>query len=165
MKENDEFEITSGFEQNIVHKYPRKSRGKADGVYTIANVGGEKIIKYMSAEEVLAFKKFSKSANSDSSPWNPDRDPELNMWRKTAIKQIAKNLPLTDTITKAIADDNSDGDINAYNERKTIEHATRPSEGKIADLLGTAVTPAPAQKSETAEVVEVTAKAGITEVP
>lgn len=117
----------------------------------------------MSAEEVLKFKKFSKSAGSDSSPWNPDRDPELNMWRKTAIKQIAKNLPLTETVNKAIADDNTDGDINTYNERMAIEHATRPSEGKIADLLGTAVTPT--QKTETAEVVEVTAEAEITEAP
>lgn len=119
----------------------------------------------MSAEEVLKFKKFSKSAGSDSSPWNPENDPELNMWRKTAIKQIAKNLPLTEAVNKAIADDNTDGDINAYNERMAIEHATRPSEGKIADLLGTAVTPAPAQKTETAEVVEVTAEAEITEAP
>lgn len=88
------------------------------------------------------------------------------MWRKTAIKQIAKNLPLTETVNKAIADDNTDGDINAYNERMAIEHATRPSEGKIADLLGTAVsTPAPVQKSETAEVIEVTTEAEITEAP
>lgn len=165
VKENDEFELSSGFEQNIVHKYPRNSRGKAEWVYAIASYDGEKIIKYMSAEEVLKFKKFSKSAGSDSSPWNPDRDPELNMWRKTAIKQIAKNLPLTKTVNKAIADDNTDGDINAYNERMAIEHATRPSEWKIADLLGTAVTPVPAQKSETAEVVEVTTEAEITEAP
>ncbi len=30
VKENDEFELSSGFEQNIVHKYPRNSRGKAE---------------------------------------------------------------------------------------------------------------------------------------
>lgn len=122
----------------------------------------------MAKDEVLAFKKFSKSASGQYgdkySPWNPENDPELNMWRKTAIKQIAKILPKNEEIYKALDNDNSDGDINAYNERMAIEHATRPSEGKIEDLLGMKVN-TPAQKVETAEVAEVTAEAEITEAP
>lgn len=136
VKENDEFEIYSGFEQNIIHKYPRTARGEAQGVYAIASIDGEKIIKYMSAEEVLKFKKFSKSAWTATSPWDSKNDPELNMWRKTAIKQLAKNLSLTESAYKAITDDNSDGDIKEYQERETIEHAKRPTEVSLAESLG-----------------------------
>ena len=112
---------------------------------------GEKIIKYISKDEVLAFKEFSKSKASDASPWNPKNDPELNMWRKTAIKQLAKNLSLTEKVAEAIQNDNADGDIKEYQERKAIEHATRPSEGQIADLLGTAVR----EKPQTENMAEV----------
>lgn len=157
MKENDEFELVSGFDMHITHKYPRSARGQAEGVYAIAKVDGEKIIKYMSKDEVLAFKEFSKSKASDASPWNPKNDPELNMWRKTAIKQLAKNLSLTEKVAEAIQNDNADGDIKEYQERKAIEHATRPSEGQIADLLGTAVQ----DKPQTENMAEV----DITEAP
>lgn len=160
VKENDEFELVSGFDMHITHKYPRSARGQAEGVYAIAKVDGEKIIKYMSKDEVLAFKEFSKSKASDASPWNPKNDPELNMWRKTAIKQLAKNLSLTEKVAEAIQNDNADGDIKEYQERKAIEHATRPSEGQIADLLGVAPTKN-TKSTETVEVVE----AEITEVP
>ena len=115
----------------------------------------------MAKDEVLAFKKFSKSANGQYgdkySPWNPDNDPELNMWRKTAIKQIAKILPKNEEIYKALDNDNDDSDIKEYTEKQMIEHATRPSEGKIADLLGTAVQ----DKPQTENMAEV----DITEVP
>lgn len=134
VKQNDEFELSSGFDVNIIHKYPRSSRGEAEGVYAIAKIEGEKIIKYMAKDEVLEFKKFSKSANSDFSPWNPKNDPELNMWRKTAIKQLAKNLPLTEEISKAISDDNEEASITDYHKNAMIEQATREST-ELASLL------------------------------
>jgi recombination protein RecT len=63
VKEKDTCEITSGMDQNILHKYPLTARGQAIGVYAIAiDKNGEKTMKYMSKEEVLIFKKFSKSA-------------------------------------------------------------------------------------------------------
>ena len=109
----------------------------------------------------MHLKKFSKSANGQYgdkySPWNPDNDPELNMWRKTAIKQIAKILPKNEEIYKALDTDNGDSDIKEYTEKQMIEHATRPSEGKIADLLGTAVR----EKPQTENMAE----AEITEAP
>lgn len=125
----------------------------------------------MHKDEVLRFKDFSQSANAkedwqrEKSPWNEKNDPELNMWKKTAIKQISKNLPLTEKISEAISMDNTspESSIEDYHERKMIEHATRPSEGKIADLLGTVVTPV--QKVETVEVAEMTAEVEITEAP
>lgn len=162
IRENDEIEITSGFEQNIIHKYPAKSpRWKAVWVYAIAITSdGQKFIKYMYRDDVLAFKKFSQSATAkeewqrDKSPWNEENDPELNMWRKTAIKQIAKNLPITEQIDRAINDDNSsaENNIEEYHERKMMEYATRPSEGKIADLLW--VNKNETQSQPKAEIIE-----------
>lgn len=161
VRKNDEFGVYGGLEPRIEHKYALESRGEPIGVYVVATVNGEKIWKYMAKDEVLAFKKFSKSANGQYgdkySPWNPDNDPELNMWRKTAIKQIAKILPKNEEIYKALDNDNADGDITEYTEKQMIEHATRPSEGKIADLLGTAVR----EKPQTENMAE----AEITEVP
>lgn len=138
VKENDTCEITSGMDQNIIHKYPLTSRGQAIWVYTIAiDKNGEKTMKYMSKEEVLEFKKFSKSASSDFSPWNQKNDPELNMWRKTVIKQISKNLPLTEEVYKAIATDNEESSIDDFHKTSMLEQSKRPTEMSIENLLPT----------------------------
>lgn len=139
VRENDDFAVYGGLEPRIEHKYAKMNRWTPIGVYVIASVNGQKLWKYMAKDEVLAFKKFSKSANGQYgdkySPWNPDNDPELNMWRKTAIKQIAKILPKNEEIYKAMDADNSDGDIKDYQERDLLAHAKRESEGSVADLL------------------------------
>lgn len=141
VKEKDTCEITSGMEQNILHKYPLSARGKAIGVYAIAiDQDGNKTMKYMSEEEVLVFKKFSKSKDSTFSPWNPSNDPELNMWRKTVIKQISKNLPLTEEAYKAIAVDNEESSIDDYHKNSLLEQSKRPSEANIENLLPTNTT-------------------------
>ncbi len=116
----------------------------------------------MAKDEVLAFKKFSKSANGQYgdkySPWNPENDPELNMWRKTAIKQLSKILPKNEEIYKVLDSDNSDGDIKEYQERELLEHSKRPSEASVADLL----KPSEKPMEESAEKVENTS---ITDMP
>lgn len=141
VKENDTCEITSGMDQNILHRYPLTSRGQAIGVYTIAiDKNGEKTMKYMSKEEVLEFKKFSKSAWSDFSPWNPKNDPELNMWRKTVIKQISKNLPLTEEVYEAISKDNEESSIEDFHKTSMLEQSKRPTEVSVESLLATNTT-------------------------
>ena len=81
----------------------------------------------MAKDEVLEFRKFSKSGTSEYSPWNPKNDPELNMWRKTIIKQIAKNLSLTEEAYKAIASDNEESSIEDYHKNAMLEQAKRES--------------------------------------
>ena len=148
-KENDFCEITSGMDQSIVHKYPRSARGKAIGVYAIVvDSEGTKTMKYMSAEEVLVFKKFSKSKDSTFSPWNQSNDPELNMWRKTVIKQISKNLPLTEEAYKAIAVDNEESSIEDFQKNSLLDRSKRPSEASIENLLNTNIWP----KIESSEI-------------
>lgn len=141
VKEKDMCEITSGMDQNILHKYPLSARGKAIGVYAIAvDQDGNKTMKYMSEEEVLVFKKFSKWKIEQFSPWNPSNDPELNMWRKTVIKQISKNLSLTEEAYKAIANDNEESSIEDYHKTSMLEQSRRPTEMSIDSLLPTNTT-------------------------
>lgn len=127
VRANDRFKVTSGLNPNIEHEYALENRWDPIWVYVVCSVNNEKIWKYMWRDEVLAFKKFSKSAWSTSSPWDPKNDPELNMWRKTVIKQVAKNLSLTEDVYSAIAEDNKDWDIEEYQKRSLVENMTRPS--------------------------------------
>ena len=57
------------------------------------------------------------------------------MWRKTLIKQIAKNLSLTEEAYKAIAIDNEEASIEDYHQNKLLEQAKRPTETTASDLL------------------------------
>jgi len=110
--ENDHFEVVNG---EITHKpdYFSDNRGKAKGVYVIVELqAGGKVSKVMSKKQILDIgEKFSKSWKSEYSPWNEKNDPELWMWRKTALKQVAKLVPKNETIFKAIAEDNKESVI------------------------------------------------------
>jgi len=139
VKKNDTIKIVSGMEPKIEHEYPIGDRWEPIGVYVWAEVNGKRTFKYMSRAEVETFKKFSQSASSDKewvkkeSPWNQDKDPELNMWRKTCLKQLSKLLPMNEDIYKAIAEDNQEADIEEYAKRKLRD--SDKSEGLSASAL------------------------------
>lgn len=115
--ENDVFDYEEWLESRLVHKpnilSSKKERGKAIGVYAVAVVNGQKLFHVMNAEQIETYKGFSKSGDSEFSPWNKvGWDPELWMWKKTCIKQLAKLLPKNETIFEAIGQDNQDSDLN-----------------------------------------------------
>lgn len=68
----------------------------------------------MNKEEILKFKEFSQSKTSDFSPWNEKNDPELNMWKKTVLRQVSKMLPKNADVVIALERDNDDGDIKEF---------------------------------------------------
>jgi recombination protein RecT len=108
VRKNDPFK----YENGVVHHNPdpfSDNRGEAIGAYVIVELqAGGKITKVMSKKEILAIgEKFSMSFRSDFSPWKSN-DPELWMWKKTALKQAAKLVPKNETIYRAIAEDNRD---------------------------------------------------------
>jgi len=114
VRKNDDFSYENG---KINHKIDimrsNKKRGEAVGAYAIATVNGEEICKAMNSKDILDMgKNFSKSYNTDFTPWKEKNDPELWMWKKTVLKQLAKMLPKNETISKAIAEDNKDSRIN-----------------------------------------------------
>jgi len=111
---NDEFDYQSGLNPTLIHR-PKifEDRGEAIGVYAVATLpSGERAFKVLSKAGVMKFKEFSKSKASEYSPWSPKNDPELSMWRKTAIKQLAKFLPKNSTIYEAFEKDNTDSRIS-----------------------------------------------------
>lgn len=103
--ENDEFNYEEGLNPILYHKPVQfgEKRGKAIGVYTVAQLeGGARTFKVMDKDAVMGIKDLSKAKGSKESPWNSDKDPELWMWKKTCLIQHAKTLPKTQEIQKAI---------------------------------------------------------------
>lgn len=110
--ENDQFQFVNG----KVHHEPdvfTDDRGKAKGAYVIIRLkaGGE-VTKVMSKKEIMDIaKQFSKSYSGKHSPWDEKNDPQLWMWRKTALKQMSKLVPKNDAIRMAVEQDNKDSNI------------------------------------------------------
>ena len=102
----------------------------------------------MGKEDILAIgKKFSKSYDSNYSPWNESNDPELWMWKKTCLKQVAKLVPKNERLLKAIDYDNvEDTDFDEMRKNDLLEKANRQSEASVADLLLT--TPKQEEKQD-----------------
>lgn len=95
--ENDEFEIQYGLEEKLVHVPARGDRGEPIGVYAIARFkDGSHHFEFLWAEDVERIRKMSKVP--DSGAW---KDHWEAMWRKTAIRQLAKYLPLSVEMTRA----------------------------------------------------------------
>lgn len=110
--DNDKFDYTNG---QVTHSPDVFSddRGEAKGAYCIVELhSGSKISKVMSKKEILEIgERFSKSFNSDFTPWKEENDPQLWMWRKTVLKQLAKMVPKNEKLVHAIAEDNKDSVI------------------------------------------------------
>lgn len=106
--ENDVFEYEEGLEATLVHKPAglKNPKGAAIGVYAVAEmVGGGRVFKVMSKDDVMAIKNLSKAKAAKESPWNSDKDPELWMWKKTCLLQLVKVLPKTPELVTAIEQD------------------------------------------------------------
>lgn len=124
VKKNDVIKIKSWTDPKIDHEYSLWERWEPIWVYVVCELNWKKIWKYMSKNEVLEFKWFSQSATAkeqwqrDMSPWNPKKDPELNMWKKTVLKQVSKLLPKTPDFIHAIEKDNELENLSPKNIEK-----------------------------------------------
>lgn len=115
VRKNDKTSFVDGvLRHEIDLTLSNEERGEPVGAYVRITFRGVDNVKYMNAKDILAHgAKFSKSYDPKGkySPWNPDNDPELHMWRKTVLKQLAKNVPKNENINRAIALDNKDSII------------------------------------------------------
>lgn len=123
VRENDSIELNNGgIKHNIDPKKSMKERGNPIGAYVVINYKGQLMGKYMHGEDILAHgRKFSKSFDTDFSPWKESNDPEKWMWKKTVLKQASKLLPKNETINKAIALDNKDSIISDRLDEVKVE--------------------------------------------
>ena len=106
--EQDQFQYEHGLNPILRHIPAAEKRGKRMGVYCIAKnmIAQEKVFIYLSFEEVEKVKKVAmdrvKEDKKKFSPWTCWED---DMWRKTAVKRIAKLLPLSVETQKKISAD------------------------------------------------------------
>lgn len=112
----------------IVHEVDptksKKERWEPIWAYVVVKIRWENIFKYMNKDDILVFRdKYSqsyKSADSRAySPWEEANDPELNMWKKTVLKQLIKMLPKTSRIELASELDNKEAPFDAPREVET----------------------------------------------
>jgi len=117
--ENDDFKFELGSNSYISHK-PKLTgdRGKILCAYAVVHVKGSSkpVIEIVGQAEIDLAKSKSMSANSDYSPWNQF---PAEMWKKTAVRRIAKLLPLS---------------IENQNVAIAIEHDTRADLGLTQEL-------------------------------
>jgi recombination protein RecT len=105
------FEYSQGIE-NVLKHSPLLSgdKGAFVGAYAVAkfkNPDVDPVVEYMSKEDIEHVKKSSKSAGGADSPWQKHY---AEMARKTVIRRIVKQLPLSvipDTLRKAQEIDNA----------------------------------------------------------
>jgi len=123
VREEDIIEVGRGKIRHVID--PRKSikeRGAPIGAYVIFVLNGEEVGKYMNKDDILSIgQHFSKSFDTQFTPWKEKNDPELWMWKKTVLKQGAKLLPKNENINKAIAYDNEES--NVHNNGGIVENS------------------------------------------
>jgi len=142
IRKNDKFSYING---EMLHEIDLmlsdKERGDPIGAYITVVFRGQPSTRFMNSKDILAHgQRFSKSFDlkGKHSPWNPDNDPLLNMWRKTVFKQMQKFLPKNEIINKAIELDNRDSILadrlesaKADSEKLTMRNLLKtPNENK-----------------------------------
>jgi len=93
--EHDDYEVEFGLERKLYHKpnFELADRGKPKYAYAVAILkDGGKSFVVLPWSEIMKRKAVSKSSKSQYSPWNTWTD---EMAKKTAIKALAKYLPLS----------------------------------------------------------------------
>ena len=101
---NDHFEYAQGLNPVLVHVPAKGDRGDLIGVYCTAKnlVANEKIFVFLAKEEIDKVRKASRAGSSPYSPWTNWYE---EMAKKTAVKRIAKLLPLSISVQRAISTD------------------------------------------------------------
>lgn len=101
--ENDEFDLSYGFDPMLVHKpYLKGDRGKPVGFYaTVMLKDGGKSAYYMTVEDAQKYgKRYSKAYNN--SPWMTDFEA---MAKKSCLRQVLKYAPMSTDVDGAIRTD------------------------------------------------------------
>lgn len=106
----EEFDIDWGRTPPLKHRpnldaNPASGNGdQVRGVYAIAFFkDGSQHLEYMSRGEIMGIQARSKANGKGFSPWQTDW---VEMARKTAVKRLAKYLPLSPELSRAIDIDN-----------------------------------------------------------
>jgi recombination protein RecT len=101
---NDEFYYHYGLNKDLVHKPAPEPEGQPTFYYACYHLkNGGFDFKVMTTDQIKRHAgKFSKSLNSNNSPWKTNFDA---MARKTVLNALLKYAPLSIEIQKALASD------------------------------------------------------------
>jgi recombination protein RecT len=138
--ENDEFDYHIDDDGEHVKHKPAifSQRGKILGVYALAKTkDGATYIEVMNTNEVMAIKECSRAKNG---PWSGAFQYE--MWRKSAIRRLAKRLPMSTDLEEVIRRDDEFYDLEAANARyqdkgKKIEALVNGEQSGVHEVAAT----------------------------
>lgn len=124
--ENDEFEYEYGLREKLKHVPARGKRGEIVCFYAVAKLkDGGHSFEVMSREQVEEIREASqgyqqavKFKKEGGHPW---RKHFAEMGRKTAIRRLAKYLPLSIELTQALTVDGKVVDAPALDDGKTVD--------------------------------------------
>lgn len=130
--EHDEFLLEYGLDKDtLVHRPPAgfKPRGKAVAYYAIARMkdGGYQITDPVGVEDMKAFARKHSQSRGNSGPW---RDHFDEMAKKTMIRQLAKVLPKSPEVMRAVT---QDGAVRTDTTPDAIDHDAQYIDGEIDD--------------------------------
>uniref|UniRef100_A0A6M3JKH4 Putative DNA recombination protein n=1 Tax=viral metagenome TaxID=1070528 RepID=A0A6M3JKH4_9ZZZZ len=100
--QNDNFEYEEGTSRYIKHKPTEDERGPLRAAYAICNYKhGGLDFELIFREDAMAVKARSPAKSSGDSPWNKS-DQEWTMWCKTAVRRLAKRIPQSPELQRAV---------------------------------------------------------------
>lgn len=149
--ENDEFDLSYGFDPMLVHKpYLKGDRGKPVGFYaTVMLKDGGKSAHYMTVEDAQKYgKRYSKAYNN--SPWMTDFEA---MAKKSCLRQVLKYAPMSTDVDGAIRTDEK---VLKFEENKELDGGIVEIEEDEPSVEDIAEAAADIQADEDGVVVEKT---------
>ena len=141
--ENDKFELVYGLDEKLIHSPSLSERGEIIGFYAVAKLkDGGHCFEFMSMNQVQEI-MFSTQSKGKYGPW---KDNFTEMGRKTAIRRLAKYLPLSiEFQTAAALDSMAEGGKDQHMDAMDGDFSIIPEDAPYA---GTDIDP------ETGEVIE-----------
>lgn len=153
--EGDDFEVRQGLNPDLVHtpRFGKRTPDKILYAYAVARYkDGSAQFEVLTREDLMAAK--ARSAAGDKGPWSTDF---AAMSKKTAIRRLAKLLPLAIDIRRAVEIDESTEESMEVIFTPTTEEESTPfediTEGASASLPGMETNPAPATVSTTVKAI------------
>ena len=138
---NDLFQLSYGLEMTLKHEPNFTDPGQPLGAYAVCLFkDGETDFEFMSLKQIEGIRERSKS--KDSGPWKTDWS---EMARKTAIRRLAKRLPVDSDISRVVERIDEDYDIKPtgqvsapHDEDGVVLDNEAATEGKPAKTRGAA---------------------------
>ncbi len=124
--EEDEFEYSYGLHPDLIHKPARGDRGGITDVYAAATLldgGAEFEVMDVGAVEAIR----GRSRAGKKGPWVTDWEA---MARKTAVRQLAKWLPMATVMNRAIA---AEGSVRTELDAGALEDLTPDLDGEVIE--------------------------------